>query len=174
MNRIATVSSITAFKTCAIRSSSNNPPKATTRPVTGSIATKAAVIKTQAVASTPVMRRCRSLSNRSNIRMKQAADPRNISGLAYIRPALKKSGLNEITCLTLGCDLRQQQLFGKMRSGGAHHIQQRRRPQAHHQHADGQYPQPQKLSTVEIFQRSDMFFGALAVDPPLHEPQRIR
>ncbi len=46
------------------------------------------------MASTPVQRRCESLSSRSSINMAQAADPRKISGQAYTSPALNWLTLN--------------------------------------------------------------------------------
>lgn len=78
----ATVSSVTTFSTCAIRSNSNSPPSATIFADTGCIVTNMAVIARLITANTPVQRRCESFSNRSSINIAQAANPRKISGHA--------------------------------------------------------------------------------------------
>ncbi len=78
----ATVSSVTTFSTCAIRSSSNSPPSATIFPDNGCTHTRMADMPKLITANTPVQRRWASLSNRSNINIAHAAKPRKISGHA--------------------------------------------------------------------------------------------
>jgi hypothetical protein len=53
-NTIATVSSVTIFKTCAMPSSSNMPPNATILPATGCASVNPAVTSKITTDSTPI------------------------------------------------------------------------------------------------------------------------